>query len=87
MMRSTKFLVRIAGLLDVGIEVRTVRRRRHEASMNSRGNAGVAVKPSIQKLDLKGASVRVVTDGAKVAGGNGRSIHGDASLVVMSRAN
>ena len=67
-MQSTKLPVRIASLLNVGIEVRTMKRRRHEASMNRCRDAGVAVKPSIQKLDFKGAGVRIITDGAKVAG-------------------
>ena len=67
----------IASFLDVGIEERTVRRSCHEACMNRRGNAGIAVKPTVQELDLKGLSGWIVTNGAQVAGGNGRSVHGD----------
>lgn len=67
-MRSTKLLERIATLLDVGIEIRAMRRSGHEASMNGCRDIGVTVKPTIQKLDFKGLSSCVITYGANLRG-------------------
>lgn len=55
--------------------------------MNSGRNAGIAVKPSVQELDLKSSSFRAVTNSAKIAGGDGCSVHGDTSLLMNEDAS
>jgi len=78
----TKFRIWIASLLDVGIKVRTMRGCGHETGVDRSRNTRVTVKPSVQELDLKGASVGVVTDSAKVARGYGNSVHGEPPAVI-----
>ena len=87
MKRSTKLLERVATLLNVGIEVRAMRRGGHKASVNRCRNIGVTVKPTIQELNFKGSGFWVIAYGAKVAGRDGRSVHGDTSSVVGERSN
>ena len=56
--------------------------------MNRNRNPRVTVQAAVQELDLKSAAVGIIADGAQVAGGNGNSVHGDASLVERGkRAN
>jgi hypothetical protein len=54
--------------------------------MNRGRNARIAVKPSVQEFDLKSSRFRAVTNSAKIAGGDGGSVHGDTSSLMNEDA-
>lgn len=82
-----KLLIWVARFFDVGIEIRAMRRSGHESSMNRGRNARIAVKPSVQEFDLKSFRFRAVANSAKIAGGDGCSVHGDTSLLMNEDAS